>query len=62
MRLMINNNKLPKSNMSISSLPIHKDFEIISDYHHIKPEETEKVLVTSITPHVKEDAATKLIN
>ena len=49
-RLMINNNKLPKSNMSISSLPIHKDFEIISDYHHIKPEETEKVLVTSITP------------
>ena len=49
-RLMINNNKLPKSNISLSSLPIHKEFEIISDYHHIKPEETEKVLITTITP------------
>ena len=47
---MINNNKLPRSNMSISSLPIRKEFEIISDYHHIKPEETEKILVTSIVP------------
>ena len=49
-KLMITNNKLPKSNMSISSLPIRKEFEIISDYHHIKPEENEKVLVTSIIP------------
>ena len=48
--IMINNNKLPKSNISISSLPIRKEFEIISDYHHIKPEETEKILVTSISP------------
>ena len=49
-KLMISNNKLPKSNMSISSLPIRKEFEIISDYHHIKPEETEKILITPITP------------
>ena len=49
-KIMISNNKLPKSNMSISSLPIHKEFEIISDYHHIKPEETEKILLTQITP------------
>ena len=49
-KLMISNNKLPKSNMSISSLPIRKEFEIISDYHHIKPEETEKILVTPIIP------------
>ena len=48
-KTMINNNKLPKS--TISSLPIHKKFEIISDYHHIKPEETEKILVTSIIPN-----------
>ena len=49
-KLMISNNKLPKSNMSISSLPIRKEFEIISDYHHIKPEETEKILITPIIP------------
>ena len=48
--IMINNNKLPKSNMSISSLPIRKEFEIITDYHHIKPEETEKILLTQIVP------------
>ena len=48
--VMINNNKLPKSNISISSLPIRKEFETISDYNHIKPEETEKILITSISP------------
>ena len=32
-RIMINNNKLPKSNTSISSLPIKKGFDIITDYH-----------------------------
>ena len=49
-RIMINNNKLPKSNTSISSLPIKKGFDIITDYHHIKPDETEKILVTQIIP------------
>ena len=43
-------NKLPKSNSSLSSVPVRKGFEIITDYHHIKPNETEKILLTSITP------------
>ena len=47
-KLMISNNKLPKSNMLISSLPIRKEFEIISDYHHIKPNETENIITTKI--------------
>ena len=49
--LMILNNKLPKSNMLISSVPIRKEFETISDYHHIKPEETNDVITTKISPH-----------
>ena len=48
--LMISNNKLPKSSMSISSMPIRKEFEIISDYHHIKPEETNDIMITKINP------------
>ena len=48
--LMILNNKLPKSSMSISSVPIRKEFEIISDYHHIKPEETNDIVNTKIEP------------
>ena len=48
--LMISNNKLPKSSMSISSMPIRKEFEIISDYHHIKPEETNDIIMTKINP------------
>jgi len=49
-QLMISNNKLPKSNMSISSMPIRKEFEIIKDYHHIKPEETNDIMKTKIEP------------
>ena len=49
-KLMISNNKLPKSSISVSSLPIRKEFEIISDYHHIKPEETNDIIKTKIKP------------
>ena len=49
-QLMISNNKLPKSSMLISSTPIRKEFEIISDYHHIKPEETIDIITTKIKP------------
>ena len=49
-QLMISNNKLPKSSMSISSVPIRKEFEKISDYHHIKQEETMDVMTTKIEP------------
>ena len=59
-RIMITNNKLPKSNMSISSLPIRKEFEIISDYHHIKPEETEKIVFTQIAPSCEGSCCTDI--
>ena len=49
-QLMLSNNKLPKSSMLISSTPIRKEFEIISDYHHIKPEETIDIITTKIKP------------
>ena len=48
---MISENDLPKSNYSISSLPIRKEYEIIDEYCHIKPEETKKKLYTTLQPN-----------
>ena len=48
---MMLENDLPKSNYSISSLPIRKEYEIIEEYCHIKPEETKKKMYTTLNPN-----------